>query len=194
MILIEKILISDDVFDCRFICNLYKCKGACCRAGDYGAPLDIEEVESIKEAFSKIKKHLHPDAIKKIADVGMSVPYKKPGFQGTPLLSDGSCVYSYKSKNGILHCAIEKEYNKGTITFKKPISCHLYPIRIKENPKTGYVALNYDVWDICSDACAKGEKEKTAVFQFLKDALIRKFGPDFYHKMETVFESLIRSK
>lgn len=190
MIVIQEVLISDDVFDRKFICNLDKCKGACCRAGDYGAPLEEDEIKAIKDAYPKVKKHLHPDAIKKIEEVGHSIPYKGPGFEGTPLLPDGSCVYLYESKNGFLHCGIEKEYNKGTIPFRKPISCHLYPVRIIENPQTGFVAVNYDEWDICSDACALGEKKKVPVFQFIKDALIRKFGSSFYEEMEAMYDYL----
>lgn len=190
VIAIQEVLISKEVFDQKFICDLSKCKGACCREGDYGAPLEANEIAAIKETYPKFKQHLKDEARVKIEKEGFSSYYKEPGFDGTPLLDDGSCVYLHEDALGFLSCGIEKEYNAGNIPFKKPISCHLYPIRVSENEKTGFKAMNYDRWDICAAACKLGQKNKVPVFQFLKEAISRKFGTPFYEEMEAMFQYL----
>lgn len=185
MIIIENILVSDDILEKQFICNLKACKGACCWEGDYGAPLEDEERETLDKIYEDIKPFLSPLGVKAIAEKGKYVFYKEEQANewGTTLLEDAACAYM-TLENGTAKCGIEAAYNAGATDFRKPISCHLYPIRVSSNKKSGFEALNYDKWDICSAACALGEKEQVRVYQFLKEPIIRKYGEEFYEQME----------
>jgi len=189
VIIIEEILISDEILEKKFHCNLNACKGACCVEGDFGAPLEQEEVETIKEIYPKIKHLLSSEAIERIKTVGISQKFKKDKtFEGTVLLNDGKCVFVNKDELGIMRCMIEKANFDGLIDFRKPISCHLYPIRVAKNEEIGLSTVNYDEWDICSAACSLGEEKKLPLYQFVKDALIRKFGQDFYDKLDGYYQ------
>ncbi len=189
MIVIDDILISDEVIEKKFICNLDKCKGACCKSGDYGAPVTAKESEILEKIYPIIKDTLTDEAVAKIEESGLTKTFKKPdSFEGTNLLEDGSCVFLKENEIGMLECMIEKAHNKGDIDFKKPISCHLYPIRIVENPAVKLTAVNYDEWDICSAACELGIKEDVPVYQFLKEAIVRRFGEDFYEQLDGAYE------
>lgn len=185
MIIIEDKLVSDDVFEKQFICNLKACKGACCWEGDYGAPLEEAEKATLDKIYEDIKPFLSPAGQKVIETVGKYTYYqgKEINEWGTTLLDNAACAYM-TLENGTAKCGIEAAYNAGVTDFKKPISCHLYPIRVSANKQTGFEALNYDEWDICSAACELGKKEQVPVFQFLKEAIIRKYGVDFYEQME----------
>lgn len=180
MILIEDILVADDVVEKQFACNLSACKGACCIEGDFGAPLLTKEVITIGQILNDVLPYL-PEASKKvIQEKGFSTYNKEADTDETELMPDGACVFMGRDELGITYCGIEKAYRAGDIDYKKPISCHLYPIRVSNNRITGFKALNYDVWDICSAACTKGKKEEIRVFEFAKDALVRAFGEEFY--------------
>ncbi len=185
MIIIEDKLVSDDVLEKQFICNLKACKGACCWEGDYGAPLEEAEKETLDRIYEDIKPFLSPLGVKAIEEKGKYTYYEGKGANewGTTLLEDAACAYMTLD-NGTAKCGIEAAYNAGVTDFKKPISCHLYPIRVSANKNTGFEALNYDKWDICSAACTLGEKEQVPVYEFLKEAIIRKYGEDFYEQME----------
>lgn len=187
LIAIDNILVSDEVLEKKFICNLKKCKGACCKAGDFGAPLNQEEVDIVHEIYPKIKGYLTKEGIKRIEESGLTKKYRKDQFVGTNLLDDGSCVFLNTNELGILECMFEKSFNEGNSNFKKPISCHLYPIRVIENPEVQLTAVNYDEWEICAPACELGEKENVPLYQFLKEALIRKFGQSFYEQLHGAF-------
>jgi hypothetical protein len=187
MIVIEDILISDDVIEKKFVCNLDKCKGACCWEGDYGAPLTTEEIEIIEHHLPHFEKDLDEKSRHLLKEKGIHKKYSKNSFEGTQLLEDGSCVFLVK-ENGIAFCGIEKAYLVDKIPLLKPISCHLYPVRIFEDPHTGIKMVNYDKWDICSDACDLGEELKVPVYRFVKEALVRKFGIDFYMELEAAVE------
>lgn len=184
MILIDDVLISDDVIDVQFVCNINKCKGICCVEGDSGAPVEKEETKILQEIYPKIKKYLLPEGIDAIEKQGAFVdePDDEYTAYATPLINGAACAYVNYEKDGIISCAIEKAWKDGVIDFRKPISCHLYPIRIKQMETV--TAVNYDVWDICGDACSLGSKLKVPVYVFLKDALIRKFGDEFYTTLE----------
>lgn len=184
MILIDDILISDDVVEKRFVCNIKKCKGICCVEGDSGAPVEKSETKILKKIYPKIKKYLLPEGIKAIEMYGTYVKESDDEYApyATPLINGGACAYVNYEKDGTITCAIEKAWKDGVIDFQKPVSCHLYPIRIK--PMEGVTAVNYDEWDICSDACKLGESLKTPLYVFVKDALIRKFGKEFYETLE----------
>ena len=189
MYVIDDILISDEIFSENFACNLAKCKGACCWEGDFGAPLEKKEVEEIDKNLTGIKKHMDASSIDKIQEVGFhewSNELKKPV---TTLMRDGACVFMTRDKAGIAQCSIERAHKSEDSDFKKPLSCHLYPIRITTNPHSGFESMNYDRWDICQEACVRGESMSMPVFRFVKDALIRRYGSDFYEKMETTYNN-----
>jgi len=182
MILIDDKIISDDVVEQQFVCNLNACKGACCWKGDYGAPLEDEEKEILEKIYADIKPFLLPEGIAAIEEQGVFTYYKTEQEHGTPLIANGACAYMTKDENGVAQCGIEQAQKAGAIDFKKPISCHLYPIRIKKYE--GFEAVNYDKWDICSAACDLGKKLQMPAFRFVKDALVRKYGAAFYEALE----------
>lgn len=189
MILIEEILVSDEIFEEQFACNLSACKGACCWEGDYGAPLEDPEVHQLEALYPKIAPYMSPVGREIVEKEGVAIIYKDNNEFGTPLVANGPCAYMVVGNDGVAKCAIEAAYRDGAIDFLKPISCHLYPIRVMSNKKTGFEALNYDRWDICSAACTKGEREKISVFEFTREALIRKYGMAFYQEAKKVWEA-----
>jgi len=190
MIIIDEILISDAVIDEHFLCNLKACKGACCWEGDFGAPLEQKEMDKLEVIYDKIKPFLAPEGIAEIEKKGLFTFFEEPNEHGTSLLDNGACVYMTKDKLGIAKCGIEQAYRAGVTDFYKPISCHLYPIRVNKDEGRAFEALNYDEWDICSAACTLGKKEKLPVYQFVKDALIRKYGADFYEQLDETVKHL----
>ena len=183
MLIVQDILISEDVIKEQFLCQLDACKGACCWEGDFGAPLEEEELITLEKIYPAVKPFLRKEGIKAIEENGL-YEQADDGEYGTTLINGRDCAYLTYEKNGIAKCGIEKAYEAGAVNFQKPISCHLYPIRVAENKKTGFQALNYDRWDICSAACKAGKKENLPVYRFLKNALIRKYGEDFYDELE----------
>lgn len=185
MILIDNTVISDDIGKQSFVCDLEKCKGACCVEGDLGAPLETNELEVIDKDYPKIKPYLSAEGIKAIEEQGRYV-YDDEGDHSTPTLDGKECAYAIYDRQGILKCGIEEAYNDGQTTFRKPMSCHLYPIRITRYDH--YDALNYDRWDICSAACSLGKRLKVPVYKFLKAPLIRKYGLEWYKQLCTEIE------
>jgi hypothetical protein len=178
----DKYLLSEDIFDKNFVCNLNACKGACCWEGEYGAPLNDDELDLLKAVYPEVKPYLTKAGIEEIEKQGYWILDEDDDLS-TPLIGEaGPCVYINYTDNGTAYCGIEKAYLDGKIDFRKPISCHLYPIRLRILPD--YIALNYEKWDICSDACKLGDELKVPVYRFLKDALIRRFGEDFYVKLD----------
>lgn len=188
MFVIDDVIISEEIFTESFHCHLEKCKGACCREGDYGAPLTDEEL-LILEKISKTVGPLLSEKSKAILENGKGFVYqKKQKVWATYCHEDGSCIYLEENTGSdILSCGIEKAYRKGEISFQKPISCHLYPIRITQNEISGFEAWNYDRWDICHAACQLGESKKVPVFRFVKDAIIRLKGEAFYDQLEETY-------
>lgn len=190
MIIIQEVLVSEEVIEEQFVCNLKACKGACCWEGDYGAPLEAEEIEILKAEYDRIAPFLDEAGRAIIQNEGFYTYYKEERDYGTPLLENGACAYLTVDQNGIAKCGIEKAYEAGATSFKKPISCHLYPIRIQHSKETGYDHMNYDRWDICSAACSLGRQKQVPVFQFVKAALIRKYGEAFFEELEAVAKLL----
>ncbi len=184
MLIIQDKLISDDVVEEQFLCNLSACKGACCWEGDSGAPLEKAELDMLDQIYEDVKPFLSEESRRVLEEKGKYTYYKKPGEYGTPLLDNAACAYMTYSDDGIAQCGIEQAYKAGHTDFKKPISCHLYPIRVTENKANGFEAINYDRWDICSAACTLGKEEQLPVYQFLKEALIRKYGAAFYEELD----------
>lgn len=176
-------LISEDILSEEFVCNLSKCKGICCVDGDSGAPLEDDELQILDDIFEKIKPYLRKEGIEAIEKQGKYVKDFDDEWV-TPLVNGSECAYVVFDDKGIAKCGIENAYNDGVVDFKKPISCHLYPVRIKEYKK--FTAVNYHVWDICSDACVLGKELKVNVAHFVKDALIRKFGQEWYDELMVI--------
>jgi len=179
MIAIENTLISDDVFTEFFCCNLNACKGCCCVAGDAGAPLDEDEINYLEEHIHLIKPYLTEKGLETIENIGV-FEIAVDNTTVTPLVNRAECAYLVYDDTGIAECAIEKAFEARKITFQKPISCHLYPIRISKVGDSD--ALNYDRWTICNDAREEGKEKTISVLQFLKKPLIRKYGPDWYEQ------------
>lgn len=187
MILIQdKILVSLDVIEEQFLCNLDACKGACCIEGDCGAPLEESELAILEAIYDDVKPFLRPEGIAVIEAQGKYVYTDQGQFKeySTPLVDNAACAYMTIDSRGISKCGIEEAYLNGKMNFKKPISCHLYPIRISEFD--GVDAVNYERWDICTAACTAGKKAKLPVYKFLKEPFIRKYGEAAYHELEGV--------
>ena len=185
MIQIDDKLISEDLFSEEFVCNLAKCKGICCVEGDAGAPLNEDETHILDEIYPKIKPYLRPEGIQAIEEQG-TYTLDFEGDLVTPLVNNAECAYVIFDEKGYTKCAIEKAYEDGVIDWQKPISCHLYPIRITEY--SNFSAINYHEWDICSDACTLGKELGVKVYQFLKKPLIRKYGEEFYQTLSEAAE------
>ncbi|QMU62915.1 MAG: DUF3109 family protein [Flavobacteriaceae bacterium] len=187
MFQLEKTIISEAIIEKDFVCNLSACKGACCVEGEAGAPLEKQETKIFEKIYPKIKPFLRKESIDIIEKKGTWIKSVFSELE-TPLLNDAECVYViFDDKNRAL-CAIEEAYNRGIINWKKPISCHLYPVRIKEY--TEFSAVNYNKWHICDDACTLGKELQVPVYKFVKDALIRKFGESWYKKLEKVAKDI----
>lgn len=175
--------VSDDVIEEQFVCDLNACKGACCVAGDFGAPLDKDELKILDEIYEKVKPFLTEEGIKTIEKQGKYVYEKEPKSWGTPLMDKGKgCAWLNYDEKGAVICGIEKAYRAGVIDYKKPISCHLNPIRITKYKN--FDAVNYERWHICKAACKNGKALKVPVYKFLKEPIIRKYGEDFYEALE----------
>lgn len=185
MFLIDDVLVNEEVYKQNFICNIEKCKGQCCWEGDYGAPLEEKEIDLIEADIERIKPHITEKGRKYIDQNGFFKFFKDLKSNGTELLENAHCVF-LKIENGIGKCGIEAAYEHGDTTFKKPISCHLYPIRVKKNKENGFDVLQYDVWDICSEACTLGNEKRVRIYEFLKEPLIRKYGESWYDQLKSL--------
>jgi hypothetical protein len=184
MIAIDNVLISDDVIEAKFVCDLHKCKGGCCEDGDAGAPLEKEERKILDENFAAVKPYLTKEGLKEIERQGKYLYDKEFGWV-TPTVGGKICAYGYRDAQGIIKCAIEQAYNDGKLSWKKPISCHLYPIKISKRKE--YTNVNYEPRDVlCKPACTLGKKLKLPVYQFLKEAIVRKFGTEFYTTLHQI--------
>jgi hypothetical protein len=187
MFQLGKTIVSEDIIKRDFVCNLNACKGACCIDGDAGAPLEDEEAELLQNIYPKIKSYLRPEGVDAIESQGVYVTSKE-GELETPLINDADCAYViFDDKNTAL-CAIEQAYNDGEVDLKKPVSCHLYPVRVKHYSE--FSAVNYHHWKICDEACSLGEELQVPVYKFVKEALIRKFGAQWYEELEKTASSL----
>jgi len=188
----DNILVSDDVIEEQFVCDLSKCKGGCCEDGDAGAPLEKGELDLLNEAFEMVKPYLSAEGLKEIERTGRYTYDREFGWV-TPTINGKLCAYGTKDKNGIIKCGIEQAYLDGKTKWKKPISCHLYPIKTKTTKTQELV--NYEPREtMCSPGCALGKKLKVPVYVFLKEALIRKYGQGFYDLLEEVAKEYYAEK
>jgi hypothetical protein len=186
VIVIDNVLVSDLVIEEQFVCDLLKCKGGCCEDGDAGAPLEKEEMDRLNEVYETVKPYLTAEGIREIEKRGRYNYDREFGWV-TPTIEGKMCAYGYRDSRGIIKCGIEQAYLDGKITWKKPISCHLYPVKVTKTT-TGEM-LNYEPRQtLCRPACQQGKKLQVPAFVFLREALIRKFGKDFYTALEQVAE------
>ena len=183
MFQLGKTIISEQILDADFACNLSACKGACCVDGDAGAPLEHNETEKLKAIYPKIKSYLRPQGIEAIERQGTFVTNEE-GELETPLVDGADCAYVIFDEKQTALCGIEEAYNQGDIDWKKPVSCHLYPVRVKDYSE--FSAVNYHKWQICDDACALGKELQIPIYKFVKEALIRKFGEQWYIALEKI--------
>ena len=190
MFQLGKTIVSEDILQKDFVCNLSACRGACCVDGDAGAPLTMEETKILEQIYPKIKPFLRKEGIAAIEQAGTWVKGAEQDLE-TPLINNKDCAYViFDGKTAL--CGIEQAYNQGIIDFKKPVSCHLYPIRVTDF--TEFAAVNYDKWDICDPACSLGAELEVPVYKFVKESLIRRFGSDWYLELEKVAKELENQK
>lgn len=188
MIAIDNVLLSDELVEEQFVCDLQKCKGGCCVDGDCGAPLTKDEAKIIADIYPTIKEYLTAEYLPEIERQGTHTMDDEFGYV-TPTVNGGICVYGITDEAGIVKCGIEKAWKAGKVDFRKPISCHLYPIRITEHE--GYEAVNYEPRpSLCRPACKLGKQLKVPVYQFLKDSITRKYGEEFYDTLDAVAQKM----
>lgn len=194
MIAIDNVLVSDEIIKEQFVCDLTSCKGACCVDGDAGAPLNKDELDKINEVYDKVLPYLNEESIKELNRQGRYVYDKEFGWV-TPTINSKICVYGITDEKGIVKCGIEQAYRDGKVKWKKPISCHLFPVITKKSRHSDTEYVNYEPReDNCKAACSLGKKLKVPVYVFLKEPLIRKFGQKFYDALEATAEHLKTSK
>lgn len=191
MIQIGSTLVSDDLLTEAFVCDLNACKGACCVEGEYGAPLTQEEADELAHLQDQIAPYLSDKGKATIADQGAWVT-GEDGELETPLMPTGHCAYVIEDADKKLKCGLETVHQEGVLPFKKPLSCHLYPVRVQRY--SSFEAVNYHRWDICGAACALGSSLKIKVYVFVKEALVRKFGEEWYAALEKAGAELAEKK
>ena len=184
MIIVGNTLVSEDLFEQQFVCDLNACKGACCIEGESGAPLEQDELLRIDENLEAVKPFMRQEGIQAMDKSGPYVVDDDGDFVTALVGKHGECVFVNFDENGIAKCALEQAFNAGATNWKKPISCHLYPVRLAK--LTEYVAVNYHKWQVCEPACACGKSLQVPVYRFLKEPLIRRFGESWYQELEEV--------
>jgi len=182
-------VVSLNLFEKKFVCDLNACKGACCVEGDAGAPLKLEEVGYLEEDLEAIKPYMRQEGIDAVDKNGVFY-MDWDNEPVTTLVNGKECAFVYFDDNGITKCAVEQAHKEGKTKFKKPISCHLYPIRVQKY--TDFEALNYAEWDICQPACACGSELDVRVYKFLKEPIIRAFGQEFFDELEQINDELAK--
>lgn len=185
MIVIDDKLISDELVSEFFVCQLSACKGACCVQGDAGAPLSADELPILQSIYASVEGYLSEAGKAAIVEQGCHTTHTDDAGEvhhATPLVNGAACAYVCYDDLGIAFCAIQQAYHEGKIAFPKPMSCHLYPVRIERYE--GFEAVNYERWNICKPACKSGKSLKVRLYEFLKEPLIRKYGADFYAQLD----------
>ena len=191
MVEIEDKIISDELFEKKFVCDLQKCKGGCCVEGDSGAPLKSKEIKEIAKNLSIIKSEMSTKGLNAIKNNDFH-NVDSDGDKVTKLVDGKECVFVVFDKNNIAKCSIESAFRKNKINFNKPISCHLYPVRVKKYDS--FTAINVDSWHVCKPACECGTELNVPVFKFLKDAIVRSWGLDFFHHLDSVYNEFFNKK
>ncbi|MFI3283241.1 MAG: DUF3109 family protein [Rikenellaceae bacterium] len=191
MIEIDDKIVSIDLLTEKFACDISKCKGICCVEGNAGAPLEFDEIEILEREYPNYKQYMTTEGIASIEKYGFMV-IDDDGDYTTPLVNDAECAYAY-TQGELTLCAIEKAWRAGECAFQKPISCHLYPIRLI-NLSNGTVGLNYHKWSVCHSACKNGKKLGIPVYKSLEGAITRRFGQEFYEALEAAEEMVNEKK
>lgn len=191
MIEIDDKIVSADLLRECFACDLAQCKGICCVEGNAGAPLEADEVDTLEEEYPRYRPYMTPEGIEAVERQGFMV-VDPDGDYTTPLVDDAECAFSCE-ENGITYCAIERAWKEGKTSFRKPISCHLYPIRLASF-SNGSIGLNYHRWEVCRPACECGKRLGIPVYRALKEPIVRRFGEDFYHQLEAAADLLAESE
>jgi hypothetical protein len=187
-------LISDQVASEQFVCDLHACRGGCCEDGDSGAPLEEEELDKLREIYPSVRPYLTPEGIKVLEKEGLYSYDRQFGWV-TPTIGGGMCAYGFRDGQGVIKCGIEQACRDKKIDWKKPISCHLFPVRITRSKREKLEYVNYEPReDLCRAACRLGKKLKVPVYEFLKEALVRKYGPDFYATLEATAKHQTKDK
>ena len=181
-------VVSTLLFENKFVCDLNACKGACCIEGDSGAPIKLEEIDILEEDLEKIKPYMRQEGIDAVEKTGVFYMDRWDNEPVTTLVNGKECAFVYFDENNITKCAIEQAHKDGKTEFKKPISCHLYPIRVQKY--TDFQALNYSEWDICKPACECGSKLDVKVYKFLREPIVRAFGQEFFDELELINSEL----
>jgi hypothetical protein len=190
MLRIGDIIFSTDVLEKKFVCDLHDCHGNCCKEGDSGAPLTEEEVRILKEIWPVVREYMRPEGKEAVEVQGTSVvDFEKENV--TPLVSNAECAYAI-IENGTLRCAIEKAWTEGKISFRKPLSCHLFPVRMKQY--SDFLAVNYQELPLCAGGRRKGFKDGVYLYEFLKEPLTRALGEDIYNELCIAAEELRKRK
>ena len=191
MVEIEDKIISDELFEKKFVCDLQKCKGGCCVEGDSGAPLKSKEIKEIAKNLSIIKSEMSIKGLNAIKNNDFH-NVDSDGDKVTKLVDGKECVFVVFDKNNIAKCSIESAFRKNKINFNKPISCHLYPVRVKKHDS--FTAINVDSWHVCKPACECGTELNVPVFKFLKDAIVRYWDLDFFYHLDSVYNEFFNKK
>ena len=190
MLQIDDTIVSLDLVEKNFTCDLKACKGSCCRYGDSGAPLDPDEAEELDRIWPDLWPFLRPEGIREIENQGTSV-IDMEGDRVTPLINNEECAYTVM-EDGIFRCGIEMAFFAGAVDFRKPISCHLFPVRIKQY--RDFRAVNYEQWSICRSGAAAGDRQDKKLYLFLREPLIRAFGEEWYEKLTWAAEEYGKNK
>ena len=187
MIPLNNTLVSDEILNKEFVCNLAACEGRCCVEGDFGAPLEKEEIELIQDNLDLIKPYMTKANRQKLEKEGI---YEKDpdGDMVTKCMNGADCIFVRREADGIYKCTIERAWEDGKLDFQKPVSCHLYPVRIEQNGP--FTTLEYDKAEMCDPACALGKSLQVPIYQFIQNALIRKFGEDWYNRLDELADNL----
>lgn len=192
MIIIGETLVSEEILEEQFVCDLHACKGACCVEGSSGAPLNEDELQQLEDVYDDVKPYMRAEGIKAIEEFGLYQVDEDNDIVTTLVEGNKECAFVIFDGAGIAKCALEQAYNDGKTTWKKPISCHLYPIRLQKLPT--FTGVNYHRWQVCKPACDCGSKLKVPVYRFLKEPLIRKFGEKWYNEVQDIDAEWQKSK
>jgi len=189
MIRVKDVILSEDIATAKFACDITKCKGACCVVGDAGAPVDREEIPVLNKAFKKLKDKLDPRAHRVVEREGVVQGDSESGFQ-ISCIDTGECIFVEKKENGVATCAIQNAYYRKEFSWEKPISCHLYPVRLKKIAGFEYANFEY-IPSLCSAGCENGEAESTRLYEFLQKSLTRRYGEAWYEELKKTCEIVI---
>ncbi|MFN0033271.1 MAG: DUF3109 family protein [Flavobacteriales bacterium] len=184
MLIVGNTLVSEELLEEQFVCDLRACKGACCVEGSSGAPLEVEEIDSLEEVIEEVRPYMRAEGLKAIAEQGLYKMDEDGDLVTTLVDGNKECSFVFFDEQSIAKCALEKAYNEGKTNWKKPISCHLYPVRLQKLPD--YTAVNYHRWQVCKPACKCGAELKVPVYRFLNEPLKRKFGHEWFAELEAI--------